>query len=147
MRKLKSKGRYCKLSWTRRYFFEVSKTAQGSDQSSLVPLHKGKPTWGPSTRTGNFIQSRMPSLHTSGAPLPTFSRTLCRLHYWASGRNVTGMFPPVHGGCHTTITVGVVSQDVAPLSTILQWLTQELRGLMGFSKLTHTTRNKPRASA
>jgi hypothetical protein len=56
-------------------------------------------------------------------------------------------FPLVHGGGRDTIAVVTVSQDVAPLGTILQRLAQEPRGFVGFSKLTQLTRIIPRASA
>lgn len=56
-------------------------------------------------------------------------------------------FPVVHGGGHTTNAVDVVSQDVAPLGTILQRLAQEPMVVVGFSYLTQLTRITPRASA
>jgi hypothetical protein len=51
---------------------------------------------------------------------------------WAS-------FPPVHGGGRDTNSIVTVSQDVAPLGTILQRLAQEPRVMVGFSYLTQLT--------
>jgi hypothetical protein len=41
-------------------------------------------------------------------------------------RNATGLVPSGTCGSHTTNSIDVVSQDVAPLDTILQRLAQEL---------------------
>jgi hypothetical protein len=51
---------------------------------------------------------------------------------WAS-------FPLVHGGGRDTNSVVMVSQDVAPLGTILQRLAEEPRVMVGFSYLTQLT--------
>jgi hypothetical protein len=51
------------------------------------------------------------------------------------------LFPPVHGGGRIINAVDPVSQDSRPHLVQLQWLAQELRGCVGFSKLTQLTRD------
>jgi hypothetical protein len=66
------------------------------------------------------VESHAPSPRASDASLPASSRTLSTVFTielpakmsWAS-------LPQVHDGGHTTIEVGAVSQDVAPLGTII----------------------------
>jgi hypothetical protein len=82
--------------------------------------------------TGNSIETREPSVRASGALLLASCQTLLVVFaiellvetLWVS-------FPSVHGSGSTTIVVGVVSQDIAPLGTILLRLAQE-RGVCGF---------------
>jgi hypothetical protein len=103
-----------------------------------VPVRKGKTTQGPSTRLSNLVESHWPSPHTSGALLLASSQalpTFFTIELPAKHRR-----PPVHGGSNTTIVVGVVSQDVAPLSTMAMARTRA-EGFVGFSNLTQSTRN------
>jgi hypothetical protein len=106
------------------------------------PYAKGSPREGQTPRSNNSVESRGPSSRVSGAPL------LAPLE--RSPPSPLSKFRPKRRGPRSLrYMVATVTQTrllrsyktLAPLSTILQWLTQEPRGLVGFSKLTQLTRN------
>ena len=95
-------------------FTEVSRNAQASPSSSLEP-HARNPSQGPSSRSGNSVDSVGPSPHASGSPT-CLSASLSRMlpavfTIKLSAKTPRALFPLVHGGVHTTTTVGVISQD------------------------------------
>jgi hypothetical protein len=77
-------------------FTEVSRSARAFPWSSLEPLTRN-PSQGPSSRSGNSVDSSRPSPRASGSPvcLPaSLSQTAPhRLHYQASGQIVVGLVP------------------------------------------------------
>jgi hypothetical protein len=105
------------------------------------PYAKGSPREGQAPRSSNFIESRRPSPRGSGSLLPA---PLGR-----SPSSPLSSFQPKHcGPCSLRYTMVAVTQTrlsrsrktLTPLATILQRLTQESRGYVGFSKLTQLTR-------
>ena len=98
-------------------FTEVPRSAQASTEPRWSPsqgiLRKGQ-----APSRGNSVDSPGPSPRASGS-LVYLSRTAPRcLRYQAFGRNAMGLVPSIHGGGHTTNTVGMVSQDLqTPPST------------------------------
>jgi hypothetical protein len=106
------------------------------------PYAKGSPSEGQAPRTSNSIESRRPSPRTSGAPLPASSWTLPAVFTIELPAEILrASFLLVHGGGCDKNSVVIVRKTFAPLDTILQWLVQEPRGFVGFSKLTQLTRN------
>ena len=99
-------------------FIEVLRSTQASPYSSLEPLARN-PSQGPSSRSGNFVDSLGPSPRASGSPtcLPaSLSRMLPAVFtIKLLVKTSWTLFPLVHGGGHTTTTVGVISQDYKPL--------------------------------
>jgi hypothetical protein len=77
-------------------FTEVSRSARASPKSLLEPLARN-PLQGPSSRSGNSVDSPGPSPRASGSPvcLPaSLSQTAPRrLHYQAFGRTVVSLVP------------------------------------------------------
>ena len=92
MRKLKSKVEICKLPSTTLVFLPRYQEA-----SKLPPSPRWSPSQGPSSRSGNSMDSLGPSPRVSGSPtcLPaSLSWTApYRLHYQASGRTAVGLVP------------------------------------------------------
>ena len=72
-------------------FIEVSRSAQAS------PSPRWSPSQGPSSWSGNSVDSPGPSPCASASPVclsaSVFQTAPCRLHYQASGRNVMGLVP------------------------------------------------------
>jgi hypothetical protein len=56
------------------------------------------------------------------------------------------LFPPVHGGGHTTNMVDAVLQDSRPFGKIIM-VRARTEGFLSCCNLTHIIGNKPRASA
>ena len=70
---------------------------------------------GLNTLSSNFVESHVPSPHASGAPILVFSRMLTAVFtIELLAKTSRASFPSVHGGGHTTNTVGVVLQDSRP---------------------------------
>jgi hypothetical protein len=120
-----------------------------------VPYAKGSPREGQAPRSSNSVESRGPSPHTSGAPLPappgrsppsplSIFQSTCRgphsLRYivaavtqtWLSRSRKT--LAPLG-----TITTVHVRAEGAPIGTITT-VHARAEGLCGFSKLTQLTR-------
>ena len=117
MRKLKSKVEICKLPSMTPVFLPRYREAR-----KLPPSPRWSPTQGPSSQSGNSVDSLGPSPRASGSPtclpaslsrmLPAvFTIKLLAEMPWA-------LFPPEYGGGHTTNVVGVISQDYKPLRCI-----------------------------
>ena len=92
MRKLKSKVEICKLPSMTSVFLPRYREAR-----KLPPSPCWSPSQGPSSRSGNSVDSLGPSPRASGS-LMCLSASLswmlpCHLHYQASGRNTTGLVP------------------------------------------------------
>jgi hypothetical protein len=104
------------------------------------PYTKGSPHEGEAPQSSNSVESRRPSPHANGAPLPAplgrFPPSPLSSFRLKMPR---ASFPPVHGGgrdkrgCHSLARL-------SPHSVQLQQLTQESRGCVVFSKLTQLTR-------
>ena len=114
MRKLKSKVEICKLPSMTLVFLPGYQEARKLPPSPCWNLLQGL-----SSRSGNSVDSLGPSPRASGSPmclLASLARMLPAVFTiklpvetpWA-------LFPPVHGGGHTTNAVGVISQDYKPL--------------------------------
>jgi hypothetical protein len=116
MRKLKEQGREFKLLWMTPVFLpRYLKPRKVPTNPRWCPYVKGSPHEGQAPRSSNSVESRGPSPHASGAPLPSrlgrsSSSPLSSFRpktSWAS-------FPPVHGGGRDTNAVVMVSQDSRP---------------------------------
>jgi hypothetical protein len=131
MRKLKSKGRDCKLPWMRRYFYKV---IQNRARFSLILV--GAPT---QRKAHARAKHRDRLLHRELRVFSTckwcsasrlLSDTPRRLHYQASDRNIVGLVP---SGTRWRSDHKLGWCDLArlspPLETILQQSTQEPRHL------------------
>ena len=144
MRKLKSKVEICKLPSTTLVFLPRYREAH-----KLPPSPRWSPSQGPSSRSGNSVDSRRHFRRASGSPvcLPaSLSWTAPRcLHYQASSRTSTGLVPlgtrwrPHHkrGWC-----------DLARLQASLMYNNgvhkhRVVRGI----QTSLNTRSKPKASA
>ena len=72
-------------------FTEVSRSVQAS------PSPRWSPSQGPSSQSGNSVDSLEPSPRSSGSPMclsASLSRTApCRLHYQASSQTTAGLVP------------------------------------------------------
>ena len=92
MQKLKSKVEICKLLSTTLVFL-----LRYREVRKLPPSPRWSPSQGPSSRSGNSVDSLGPSPRASGSPvcLPaSLSWTAPRrLHYQASGRTAAGLGP------------------------------------------------------
>ena len=93
MWKLKSKVKICKLPSMTLVFLPRYREAR-----KLPPSPRWSPSQGPSSRSGNSVDSPRPSPRVSGSPVKPFvakplSDAPCRLHYQASGRNAVGLVP------------------------------------------------------
>ena len=92
MRKLKSKVEICKLPLMTLVFLPRYREAR-----KLPPSPHWSPSQGPSSRSGNSVDSLGPSPRASGSPvclLVSLSRTAPRrLHYQASSQTTAGLVP------------------------------------------------------
>ena len=92
MRKLKSKVEKCKRPSTTLVFLPRYREAR-----KLPPCPRWSPSQGPSSWSGNSMDSPGPSPHASGSTmcLPTsLSRTApCHLHYQAFDQTIVGLVP------------------------------------------------------
>jgi hypothetical protein len=104
------------------------------------PYAKGSPHEGQAPRSSNSVESRGPSPHASGAPLPAPLRRF-------PPSPLSSLRPKRHGPCSLWYTVAAVTQTRlsrsrktrAPLGTITTAYARA-EGLCGFSKLTQLTR-------
>jgi hypothetical protein len=108
--------------------------------SRWCPCAKGSPLEGQAPRSSNSVESRGPTPHASGAPLPA-----------SLGRSppspLSSFRPKRHGPRSLRYTVPTVTQTrlsrscktLAPLGTITT-AHARAKGLCGFSKLTQLTR-------
>jgi hypothetical protein len=114
MRKLKSRVEICKLPSTTPVFLPRYREAR-----KLSPSPRSSASQGPSSWLGNSVGSLGPSPRASGSPvcLPaSLSRTAPAVFtIKLPAETPRALFPPVHGGGHTTNAVGVISQDYKPL--------------------------------
>jgi hypothetical protein len=104
------------------------------------PYAKGSPREGQAPRSSNSVESRRPSPHASGAPLPApLGRSPSSPLSSFQLKTSRASFPPVHGGGHDTNTVVTVLQDSRPT-----WYnyngSRKSQGVGGLSKLTQLTR-------
>jgi hypothetical protein len=106
------------------------------------PYAKGSPREGHTPQRSNSMESHGSSPYASGALLrPPLRRSM--------SSSLSSFWPRCHGPRSLRYTVVAAPQTrlvqsrktLTPLSTILQRLAQELRGFVGFSKLTQLTRN------
>ena len=144
MWKPKSKVEICKLPSTTLVFLPRYREAR-----RLLPSPRWSPPQGPSSRSGNSVDSPGPSPHAIGSPVclsASLSQTAPRrLHYQASGRNAVGLVPSgtrwrphhKHGWC-----------DLARLQAPLIYNNgvRKHRVVRGMQNSLNT-RTKPRASA
>ena len=84
----------------------------------LPPSPRWSPSQGPSSRSGNSVDSLGPSPRASGS-LMCLSASLSRMlpaifTIKLPAETPRALFPPVHGGGHTRNAVGVISQDFKP---------------------------------
>ena len=107
-------------------FTEVSGSAQAS------PSPRWSPSQGPSSRSGNSMDSLEPSPCASGSStcLPaSLSRMLPAVFtIKLLAKPLLAWFPLVHGAGHTTNMVGMISQDYKPPPDVQQWCAQAPRG-------------------
>ena len=144
MRKLKSKVEICKLPSMTPVFLPKYREAR-----KLFPSPRWSPSQGPSSRSGNSVDSLGPSPRASGSPM-CLSARLFRMLPTAftiklSAETPWALFPPVRDGGHTTNAVGVISQDFKPLRCTTLVLTST--GWQEVCKPHLNTRQTPRASA
>jgi hypothetical protein len=140
MRKVKSKVEMQTLVDNASIFTEVSGTTQGPDYSSLVPLHKGNPTWGQTPWSSNSVESHGPSPRASGAPL------LIPLGHFPPSP-LSRFRPKRREPRSLRYTMAAVTQTrlsrsrktLAPFGTI-RTARARAEGLCGFCKLTQLTR-------
>jgi hypothetical protein len=144
MRKVKSKVEMQTLVDDAGIFTEVSKATQGFANPRWCPYAKGSPREGQAPRPSNFVESRGPSTHASGAPLPApLERSL--------PPSLSSFRLKRHKPRSLRYTVAIVTQTrlsrscktLVPLGTITM-AHARAKGFCGFSKLTQLT---PRASA
>ena len=114
MQKLKSKVEICKLPSTTLEFLPRYRETR-----KLPPSPRWSPSQGPSSQSGNSVDSLGPSPRTSGSPM-CLSASLSRMlpavfTIKLPAETPRVLFPPVHGGSHTTNAVGMISQDYKPL--------------------------------
>jgi hypothetical protein len=104
------------------------------------PYAKGSPREGQAPRSSNSVESRGPSPHASGAPLPApLGRSPPSPLSSFRLKTSRASFPPVHGGGRDTNTVVTVSQDSR--STRYNYYgSRKSRGVDGLSKLTQLAR-------
>ena len=144
MRKLKSKVEICKLPSTTPVFLPRYREAR-----KLSPSPRWSPSQGSSSRSGNSMDIPGPSPRASGSPvcLPaSLSRMLPAVFTIKLPAEMPwALFPPVHGGGHTTNAVGVISQDYKP-PLMYNNGARKHRVARGM-QTSLNTRPKPRASA
>ena len=125
MWKIKSKVEICKLPSTTPVFLLRYREAR-----KLPPSPRWSPSQGPSSQSGNSVDSLGPSTHASGSPMclpASLSRMLPTVFTIKLPAEMPqALFPRVHGGGHTTNAVGVISQDYKPLrcTTIVRTSTK-----------------------
>jgi hypothetical protein len=116
MRKLKEQGRECKLSWMTSVFLpRYPELRKVPTNPCWCPYAKGSPREGQAPRSSNSVESRGPSPHASGAPLPAplgRSPSSPLSSFWS--KTPRASFPLVHGGGRDTNAVVTVSQDSCP---------------------------------
>ena len=114
MQKLKSKVEICKLPSTTLEFLPRYREAH-----KLPPSPRCSPSQGPSSQSGNSMDSLGPSPRASGSSTCLLASLSWMLHavftIKLSAVTPRALFPPVHDGGHTTNSVGVISQDYKPL--------------------------------
>ena len=126
MRKLKSKVEICKLPSTTLVFLPRYREAR-----KLSPSPRWSPSQGPSSQSGNSVDSLRPFPRASGsktclpAGLSQMFPTIFTIKL--PPKTSRALFPPVHGGGHTINTVGVISQ-VYKSSNVQQWCAQAPSG-------------------
>jgi hypothetical protein len=104
------------------------------------PYTKGSPCEDQAPRSSNSVESRRPSPHASGAPLPApLGRSPSSPLSSFRPKTPRASFPPVHGGGRDTNAVVTVSQHSRPTRYNYNGLRKS-RGLCGFTKLTQLTR-------
>ena len=141
MWKLKEQGRECKLSWMTPVFLpRYPEPRKVPTNPRWCPYAKGSPREGQAPRSSNSVESRGPSPHASGAPLPA-----------PLGRSppspLSSFRPKRRGPRSLRYTVAAVTQTrlsrsrktLAPLGTITTTHARA-EGLCGLSKLTQLTR-------
>ena len=127
-------------------FTEVSRSAEAR---KLPASPRWSPSQGPSSRSGNSVDSLGPSPRASGSQtcLPvSLSRMLPAVFtIKLPAETPQTLFPLVHDGGHTTTTVGVISQDYKPLRCTTNGVHKHrvVRGM----QTSLNTRPKPRSSA
>ena len=119
MRKLKSEVEICKLPLTTLIFLPRYREARKLPPNPRWSPSQGIPRKGPSFRLDNSMDSFGSSPRASGSPtcLPgSLSRMLPAVFtIKLPAETPQALFPPVHGGGHTTNAVDVISQDYKPL--------------------------------
>ena len=114
MRKLKSKVEICKLPSMTLVFVPRYREAR-----KLPPSPHWSPSQGPSSWLGNSVDSLNPSPRVSGSLtclLASLSLMLPAVFtIKLSAKMPRALFPPIHGGGHTTNAVCVILQDYKPL--------------------------------
>ena len=149
MWKLKSKIEICKLPSTTPVFLPRHREARKLPPIPRWSPLQGIPRKGPSSRSGNSVDSLGPSPRVSGS-LTCLPASLSRMlptvfTIKLSAETSRALFPPVHGGGHTTNSVGVISQDLKPPPMYNNGARKHrvVRGM----QTSLNTRPKPRASA
>jgi hypothetical protein len=139
MRKLKEQGRECKLSWMTSVFLPwYPEPRKVPTNPRWCPYAKGSPPEGQAPWSSNFVESRGPSPHASGAPLSApLGRSLPSPLSSFRPKTPRASFPPVHDGGHNTNTVVTVSQDSRPIRYNYNGSCKS-RGVVWFYK-THST--------
>ena len=140
MRKLKRNVEICKLPSTTLVFLPRYREA-----CKLPPSPRWSPSQGPSSWSGNSMDSLEPSPCASGSPAclsASLSKMLTAVFtIKLLAKPPRALFPWVHGGGHITNAVGVISQDYKPLRCTTMVRTS--RGM----QTSLNTRPKPRANA
>jgi hypothetical protein len=139
MRKLKEQGRECKLSWMAPVFLpRYPEPHKVPTNPHWCPYAKGSPREGQAPRSSNSVESRGPSPHVSGAPLPApLGRSPPSPLLSFRPKTSWASFPSVHGGGRDTNTVVTVSQDSRPTRYNYN-SSRKSRGVVWFYK-THST--------
>ena len=118
MRKLKSKVEIFKLPSTTLVFLPRYREASKLPPSPRWSPSQGIPRKGPSSRSGNSVDSLGPSPRSSGSPtcLPASLSWMLPAVFTIKlpAKTLRALFPPIHGGGHTTNVVDVMSQDFKP---------------------------------
>ena len=135
MRKLKSKIEICKLPSTTLLFLPRYREAR------KLPLSpRWSPSQGPSSLSGNSVDSLGPFPRASGSPTcltASLSRMLPAIFTIKFSVEMPWpLFPPVHGGSHTTNAVGMISQDYKPLRYTTMVRTSTTTSGMRYANLT-----------
>jgi hypothetical protein len=111
------------------------------------PNAKGSPCEGQAPRLSNSVESRRPSPHASGAPLPApLGRSPSSPLSSFRSKMPRASFPLVHGGVRDTNAVVTLSQDSRPTQYNYND-SRKSRGVVWFYKTHSTNYGSPRASA